>query len=246
MKTQIIQDDPEPARTGSPPARTPPPGSGGRVALTLFGGVAAVLALALLISGAIAVVALGQRDDDGYFTTDAHRLSTPSAALVSERLDIETGDAPAWVFGSDFATSRIQASSARPVFVGIGPAADVERYLDDIRHTQITDVDTDPFRVTSHLVPGSAQAAPPAAQSFWRVQASGTGTRTVTWPVESGQWSVVMMNADGSPGVDVSTRLGARISSLTGVAIGLLAGGVVFGLAAALMLRAGTRRPARA
>jgi hypothetical protein len=252
MKTHVIQDEPaagggpvtiespaSPPGRSAPPQRSGSPGAG-RVALVVLGSLGALVALALLVSGVAALVALGERDGDGYFMSDAHGLSSPANAIVTERLDIDA-DAPDWVFGEDLATTRIQARSSRPVFVGIGPSADVERYLADVRHTEITDLDTDPFRVTSRLLPGSASPAAPAGQSFWRVQASGAGAQAVTWPVESGQWSAVVMNADGSPGVDVQARFGARVPSLRWVAWGLLAGGLVALLISAVLLRLGTR-----
>src|SRR6188472_1647179 len=159
MKTRVIQDEPDPGSgetITAEPARAPRSVGAGRVLLIIFGGLGVLVALALLASGAAALFALGNRDADGYFMSGSHRLATPANALVSERLDIDA-DAPDWVFGKSFATSRIEASSSRPVFVGIGPSAAVERYLSRVRHAEITDVDTDPFRVTSHLVPGRAQ-----------------------------------------------------------------------------------------
>jgi len=53
------------------------------------------------------------------------------------------------------------------------------------------------------------------------------GTQTVTWKVREGDWSVVLMNADGSRGVSADIDLGAKLSFLLWVAIGLLMGGVL-------------------
>jgi hypothetical protein len=253
MKTHVVQDEPDPPRgmamaaSGAEPARTgaaPRPASGGGTGhpvMIVFGALGLLVALALLVSGFAALGALGNRDRDGYFMTSSHRLTTPSAALVTSGIDVDS-DVPEWVFGSSFATSRIAVSSARPVFIGIGPSASVDAYLARVRHAQITDVDTDPFTVTSTIAPGRAQAAPPADQDFWRVQSSGAGVRTVTWPLEAGQWSAVMMNADGSPGVAVQARLGAKVPSARWVAYGLLAGGAIALLAGGLLLRRGLTR----
>jgi hypothetical protein len=68
----------------------------------------------------------------------------------------------------------------------------------------------------------------------------------VTWELERGSWSVVVMNADGSAGVAVGFEAGARIPLLAGIGIGLLIGGLLLAAAAAALLVWGTRSPAPA
>jgi hypothetical protein len=88
--------------------------------------------------------------------------------------------------------------------------------------------------------------AAPASQDFWGAQASGSGTQTISWPVEEGEWSVVAMNADGSRNVSVDARLGARVPSLHWFAIAFLAGGGLVLLIGGGLIYLGTRqrRPA--
>src|SRR5207249_11055434 len=119
-------------------------------------------------------------------------------------------DAPNWVFGDHFATVRIQASSSRPVFLGIARTDAVKRYLAGVQHDRIADFEVDPFSVDYRHAGGSASPAPPATPGFRRVQARGSGTQRIEWPLEKGSWSVVAMNADGSKGVTVDARFGAR------------------------------------
>jgi hypothetical protein len=234
MKTQVIQD--EQAQAAPPPQRT-----GSTVAI-VFGAIGVAIALALLVGAGFGLWAIGQRDGDGFYTAGPERLATPTSALVTNDLDVDAG-APKWVFDDAFATVRLGATSAKPVFVGIGPTGAVNRYLAGARHAQITDVDVDPFRVTSHVAGAGGTLAPPTAQGFWRARASGPGTRTLTWPVESGNWSAVVMNADGSPGIAAQTSVGAKVPSLEWVAIGTLIAGVLFGIGGGLLLWVGARRP---
>jgi hypothetical protein len=214
----------------------------GHVLLIVFGGISLLVALALVAGGVAAVWGLSQRDGSGYFTSGSHQLSTSSYAIVTDSLNVGT-DAPGWVFGDHFATARIQATSSQPVFVGIARTSDVNRYLTAVQHDQITNLDVQPFTVSYRRQGGSARPTAPAGESFWRVKASGSGTQTIRWPLESGNWSAVAMNADGSPGVTVDTRFGARIPWFRWIAIGFLAGGGLVLLAGSALVYLGARRP---
>ena len=90
---------------------------------------------------------------------------------------------------------------------------------------------------------GTRAPAIPAAGGGWAASASGPGTQTARWEPESGQWAVVVMNADGSPGVNVALQVGARAPWLGTVAFALLGGGLVLGLGAAALLVLGLGRP---
>jgi hypothetical protein len=65
-----------------------------------------------------------------------------------------------------------------------------------------------------------APPALPATQSIWRAHATGTGTQTITWPVEKGHWSAVAMNADGSRNVSVDAQLAAACRTCGGSSLG--------------------------
>nr|MDP9344036.1 DUF4389 domain-containing protein [Actinomycetota bacterium] len=84
---------------------------------------------------------------------------------------------------------------------------------------------------------------PPDEQRFWDVQSSGSGVRILTWPVRSGRWSVVVMNTDGTPGIDVEASIGARARALLWVSVGLLVAGVLVAALGALLLWFGVRTP---
>jgi len=231
--TTVAEPSPQPA--AAPRGKRPLP--------IVFGSLAVLLALVLLAVGGAGIYALTQRGDDGYFTSKVHRLGTPTFALASSSVDIS--DVPGWL-ADGFATVRIQAISPKPVFLGIGSSDDVSAYLQRVPHTKITDFDTDPFRVTSHTVPGATRPAPPASQRIWRAQVSGAGTRTVTWNVKSGKWSAVAMNADGTRNVLIAFRVGAKISSLEWWTIGILAGGLAFLALGGSLIYRGVRPPAPA
>jgi hypothetical protein len=74
---------------------------------------------------------------------------------------------------------------------------------------------------------GDAPAGPPGAQSFWTQQATGGGRQQLSWDPADGNWTFVVMNADGTAGVNTNLRVGAELPALTGIAWGLLIGGVL-------------------
>ncbi len=90
--------------------------------------------------------------------------------------------------------------------------------------------------------PGSAKAGRPAGRSLWAASASGAGTSSLTWKIKSGEWSIVVMNADGSPGVSADVTAGAQIPALIWAAIGISIFGALLLAGAVLMLLAGMRR----
>ncbi len=133
------------------------------------------------------------------------------------------------------------------MFVGIGPEADVEAFLAGVPHDEVTDVDYEPFSADYRREnpAGTARPGAPADESFWVASASGNATQTVTWDLEPGQWSIVVMNADGSAAVASDIELGGQIDYLAWIAIGLGLAGVAFlAIGAAMIVGGVVVRPA--
>jgi hypothetical protein len=245
----------------SPPTVTPPDHRGGvrggRVLLLVFGGLLTLVALGLLIAGGLLGWAHAfERDSDGYFTTQTKRLQTPTYALTSGKIDLGSDPVGETFDPGDLATVRIRATAAEgtPVFIGIGRQRDVDRYLQGVAHDEIVSADlsgVDPrdVDVRYRRRPGKAAPQPPADQVFWDASTTGEGTQTVTWDLRSGNWSVVVMNANAATGVTVDASIGAKADWLLPVAIALLVGGAILLAGGILMVVAGAsglRGPAAA
>ena len=233
----MTTDSPAPP-TGRPPGRA-------RVPLLVAGAVAAVLALALLVGGAAVLWIDGKKDDQGYLNTSRQEFSARTAALASETLDLDLDGAQHVVGSGDFGKVRLEATSrtARPVFVGIARTEDVRAYLRPVAHTTVTDVDASPFRAHQRDSAGAARATPPAKRPIWVASAQGTGSQEVAWKVKDGQWSVVVMNADGTPGVDADLRAGAKVPFLGAAGWTAIGGGGALLAIAAVMMVLGLRPP---
>jgi hypothetical protein len=221
--------------------------SAGRVILIVLGSIGVLFGLALLVGGGFLLWADRTQREDGYLTTPTERFATPTYGLTRTRLEVDT-EGPGWLLNDSwFGKVRIRGESpgAKMLFIGIGPEAAVAKYLGDVAHASVEDIDFDPFRVKYLPVAGGAPQGPPTEQRFWAASASGVGTQTVTWKVREGDWSVVLMNADGSRSVAADIDVGAKLSFLLWVAIGLLIGGVLVlgGSTALVVLAARTRQP---
>jgi hypothetical protein len=188
-----------------------------------------------------------QRGADGYFSTDQFTLATESYAVTSADIDLgaQPGD---WFPSGRLATVRldIQPAAGQPVFVGIGPSGEVESYLDDVAVSEVSRVGADGSVVYRNLT-GTATPTPPDEQTFWAASSSGEGTQTISWDLEQGDWSVVVMNPDASQGVTVETTAAADTDLLAWVAAGLIGVGLIIAVVAMVTVVAsvaGTRTPA--
>ena len=224
-----------------------------RVPFLVAGVLTGVLALGLLLSGGALLWADGQKDDDGYLSTDRHAFSADTAALVTENVDIDLDGAEWLVESRDLGDVRLSVApeSSKPVFVGIARTSDVQRYLGGTAHTTVDDLDYEPFGVFGEFdagyryAAGAARAGRPADETFWAASTSGRGVQDLTWDVRDGDWSIVVMNADGSPGVSAGVAAGAQVPVLDELAWTALGGGVILVIVTAgfLMLAVGPPRP---
>jgi hypothetical protein len=191
----------------------------GRIALVITGALTALLASLLVLGGSLALYGEVEKNNDGYLTTDSERFTADTRALATENLDMDLGGGDWVVEPGDLGKVRLEAESrdGKPLFVGIARTSDVERYLSGVPHTTVDHVEAGPFDsfdadYTRHM--GHTRPASPEHAGIWAASNQGLGTQTVDWEIEDGDWSVVVMNADGSLGVDADISAGADIPFL--------------------------------
>jgi hypothetical protein len=218
--------------------------TGGRITTLVIGALLALVALVLLGAGGTALWADRTQRDAGYVTTDVHGFSTSGSALATESTELGSAGV-GWLYSpallGDVRIRVTPTSSGSPLFVGIGRSTDVNRYLAGVNHTVISEFWGD----KTEAVDGGPVGSPPETQEFWVASATGAGAQTVEWDPAGGSWTVVVMNADGRPGIDVGADLGARMPAVLWIAIGFLVGGAVF-MAGGVLLIAGAIRGRRA
>jgi hypothetical protein len=207
----------------------------GRIATLVAGALLVLLSLVLLGAGGTALWADRTEREAGYATTDVHAFSTSGSALATVSTELGSGGF-GWLYSpSLLGEVRIRVTPTGPggpLFVGIGPSLDVDRYLAGVDHTVITEF----WGEETETVAGDARPSPPRSQDFWVASSTGSGPRTLEWDPTDGSWSVVVMNADGEAGIDVGADLGARAPALPWIALGLLVAGAVFLVGGALVI----------
>lgn len=212
-----------------------------RIAAFIVAGLLSLLSLGLIAAGGVLLWADSKTDDQGFLSTTTERFATNTYALSTDNFDVEIGSAD-WILDRDrFGKIRLTSTSTAPVFLGVGSTDDVRRYLRGTRHDIVGDIDYSPFRADYRRVEGDRKPARPAAQRFWAASTTGAGTQTLTWDVEDGDWSIVVMNADASPGIDADVKAGAQVDFLDSVGWGAMIAGLIGLSTAALLAVVGIR-----
>ena len=185
--------------------------NGGRVLAVTVGIVAILAGLTLSGGGALA------RGLDALFDGGASGLvQGPGSAVIVGEVSGEEFRIGNGSYEGDFelevaATGR----EGGPVFVGVGRSADVAAYLDgadrsvDLLFSAPGGGGVPGFTSTDPRIPG-----PPAAQAIWAESSAGAGEQSIEWSVRGGQWTFVVMRADGRRGVVADVSATTRVPFL--------------------------------
>jgi hypothetical protein len=209
-----------------------------QIVLIVLGGVLIAIG-ALAAAGGSALMALFGSENT--LSSGVQQVSTPSRALVSPAGSIQGTSGAQTVLGSvRLRITATPAAAGRHLFLGIGPAAAVDRYLSGTSYDAATSVSVAPFHLTLARHHGTVTPAPPGSQSFWVAQASGSHP-TLTWTVTSGSYRVVAMNTNAAAPVAFNGGLELTIPHSFAIGIGLLIGGIVLILIGIVLIVLGVR-----
>ena len=182
----------------------------GRLVFGLLGFLVGVAA----ISGSLSIL-LDDRDADDFFVSNEHTIARTSHAVISEDVDVLT-DAPGWMAGwlTDPVDIRVSGSSSSgDIFLGIAETGALAGYLSGVNHDVVTSIDLNGDDIEYTTNAGLAAPALPADQTIWEAQVTGPGEQVLDWSLETGNWSVAVMNADATSGIDTTMVFGAKISN---------------------------------
>ena len=190
-----------------------------------------VAALVLALAGTVSLAANAFRDGSGYFNWPTETFTSGGYAIAMKTVDISK--APQWALNAGVDRVRVQASSDRPIFIGIARTADLDRYLRGTEHDDISGLNYHPFQVEYDHSSGQAPNRLPANEAFWVKSTSGAGNVALDWKPRPGSWRAVVMNADDSRGITADLKFGVRTSLLWWLGAGLLISAVLAAAAAA-------------
>lgn len=217
-----------------------------KIVAIVIGAILVLVGFGLIAPGGFLLWAYGtQRDDTGFFESSNRVISSSGYALTAPEVDLHIGSDLGWTPKGATASVRIRAASASDtaIFIGIGPSAEVSRYLNGVEHDEVSDFSWTSDSVDYRHFAGGPPASPPGEQNFWAASQEGPGSQTLEWDVRDGTWTAVIMNADGAQTVVANVSLGARFGILLPIAIGLTIGGVVVLAVGVLLIVLGARRP---
>ncbi len=223
----------------------------GSIVALVFGGLILFVALGLIAGGGVLLWSqTAITDNAGYMNTNAVPLTVSSYAIVQNNVNIQIDNGIGMPMNQNIVSVKITATSnnGKPIFVGIVPPQPAFTYFNGVNIDRIISYNWVPGRMMSswvptfQTIPGGAPSNAPTSQVIWVAQASGSGTQTVTWTPSTGEYWVVIMNADGSKGVDANVQVGARVTILSWIGGGLLIGGLFVAMIGVVVIYFGVIR----
>ena len=167
-----------------------------------------------------------------YNLTDPLTIDRSSRAVVTDDVELlRWNTMPDFISPPDDVRVEGVAAGSETLFMGIAPADAVAGYLAGVAHDEITAWDSTQDDITEVVYTrneGTTEPTAPGTTGFWVASASGSGEQALDWTIESGEWALVIMNADGSPGVSADVRFGvATLSVLFPIGLASLVVGLV-------------------
>ena len=216
--------------------------SGGKIFAVAISVIVLLIGLGLIAGGgALLWSNTFLRDSEGYYSTRTINIERDSYGVTTYPARIEYG--PAWLFDwPQLVKVKLEATSNTDsgVFVGVAEEGYLFNYLDGVAYDEISDLDINrpfrPPRIHYRDFPGGPLESPPGEEGFWAASVSGKGTQVLTWGVEEGRYSLVLMNQDGSRGIDIDGTIGVKVPLIGGIGIGLFIAGLVLVLFSFLLV----------
>jgi hypothetical protein len=187
-------------------------------------------------------------DDDGFIISDPAEIDVSGYAIVLEDMEFDV-DPVAWRWFQSrggLLTFKIVTESNNPskeIFVGIAREQDVRSYLEDVEYQRVieTNFDMKDYDFTLRdsdfvLHAGGPPSAPPLVHSYWTVIGTDSEHQEITWDPQAGTYYGVIMNADGSEGIEADIQVGVKVPFFGSLGNILFTAGVFVGAIGVIMI----------
>lgn len=206
--------------------------------LTILGVLLMLVGIAGVVASGLIISVLGTK---GEHTTAIAPVATDTAALYVRSFNVERTEGPQQYLDLNV---NITSTNGKPLFVGLAPPDKAQAYLRGVPYESASKITDGAFQVMP--VPGMTVPAPaPGQQQIWTVSDTGTAT-TLPWDGQRGSEVLIVMNADGTPGVqaDISATLYRdNLGTLT-IAVGVV--GAVLAVLGVVLIVVGLRSGGKA
>ena len=244
--TQPEAGQPPGGPPAGPPERPPSRWGAGRIIAVIVGAVLAFTSLGMLAAGGLLRLADdGIRDSQGYLMSSDVEFTSPGYAATSPDVELRSGTPAIDVPERWLGTVKVEADARTDagVFIGIAKTSDVTSYLSGVARSTVQDPLGNDQNPRTDYTDGGAPSRAPQDEDFWVASADGQGQQTLTWEADEGNWTLVVMNDQGTRPVAADVSVGATIPILDDVAVGLLVAGLVGIVISAAVLIAALSRP---
>ena len=191
-----------------------------RVIIRTVGIIGLVISLFFLISGIYFLCQNSTvKDSQGFFSTWNFEVRQDSRAIVLEPDGIEFD--VAWDM-EGIGVFKLIAETINPgkeLFIGSASQEDAHSFLAGVEYDEMTGLwifppHADYQRADYQRFDGDTIPANPASQDFWFDTGYGTGTRELIWNPEHDGTSLVIMNTDGSAGLNLNANIKTKVGIL--------------------------------
>ena len=224
----------------------------GKILLLVFGIIILLISMALIAGGATLLwVNSRYVDSAGYFASDTLHIERDSYAVVAGPIELDETAVRVLNSIGVITAFEFQGKNNNPskqIFMGVTDEIGLANYLDNVDYDEINNIgfgwglDIHGITYTNH--PGYDEPSLPASESIWAVSVVGTASETLVWETRAGNYSIVVMNGDGSKGVDLDVIFKAKIPSLVKFGVGFLVSGIILLAIGSLMIVLAVRRKA--
>lgn len=195
--------------------------------------VRTLVIVCLVVGSGTLAAGLAQSRSGGYLSTQTESFRTETAVFLTDEIDVGSGRPadPEPDLG-ELGRIRVRVMDDNPqhtLFVGIGNREAVHSWLAGTAYDEFAGATTAPFRATFTSHRGGTAPSPQTGPQ-WVAVAEGRGQVVLEWDKTAGPWSLVVMNQDGAPGLDVRADLGFRFSFLIPLGAVLTAAAILAGL----------------